>query len=280
VVPSFDHGDLRIHFSERGDPKGTPLVLIHGLLWSSRMLRRLAAYLPHHRVLLVDVRGHGESSKPTDSASYSWDLLASDVIGLLDHLHLDRAVVGGLSLGANVTLATANAHPDRVAGMVVEMPVLDRSEPFARPVFGALASVLDAGAPILGPFAAGIAHAPLPRQFPELAAVRDVLALHPKSGAALVRGLLADRLFLEDLHADRLTMPALVIGHRNDPLHALQDARALVELLPDAELDVRHTIADYRVQPKALADLLITFLARCNSGGTRGSGHGHGHGHG
>jgi hypothetical protein len=56
-------------------------------------------------------------------------------------------------------------------------------------------------------------------------------------------------------------MPTLVIGHRGDPLHVLADARQLVELLPDARLDVRHSIADYRLQPGRLAALLSDFLA-------------------
>ena len=262
-VPFFDNAGVRIHFSERGDTDGQPLVLIHGLLLSSRMMRRLASYLPEQRVLLIDVRGHGASDKPTDAAAYSWSSLASDVIGLLDHLGLERAVVGGLSLGANVTLATGNEAPERVAGMIVEMPVLDGSEWAARPVFGALATMLDVGAPVLGPFGRAVSHLPLPGHVPELALVRDVLSLRPKSGAALVHGLLADELLLDDLDVPRLTMPTLVIGHGGDPLHALDDARALAALLPDAQLDVRHTIADYRVKPQQLARLLGDFLARC-----------------
>ena len=261
-MPSFDHGNLTIHYSERGDPAGPPVVLIHGLLWSSRMMRRIADYLPDHRMLLIDLRGHGPSSRPTAAEFYSWDTLASDVIALLDHLEIDRAVIGGLSLGANVTLAAGNTWPDRVAGMIVEMPVLDRGAPFARPVFGGLANVLATTAPVLGPVTRRVAGLPMPKSIPDLAALRDVLALEPKSSAALLRGLLADQLFLADLDATRLTMPTLVIGHRGDPLHVLDDARDLVALLPDARLDVRHTIADYRVRPGLLAKVLLEFLER------------------
>lgn len=256
----FDHGDLRIHYSERGDPDGPPVVMIHGLLWSARMMQRIAERLPDHRVLLIDLRGHGQSSKPTDPMFYSWDTLGSDVVSLLDHLDIDQAVVGGLSLGANVTLATANTWPQRVSAMIVEMPVLDRAAPFARPVFGALAHVLDTAAPALTPVTAAAAKVPMPRSIPELAALRDVLSLQPRSGAALVYGLLDDQLFLEDLDPAVLTMPTLVIGHKGDPLHPLDDARDLVGLLPDARLDVRHTIADYRIRTDLLADLLTDFL--------------------
>jgi pimeloyl-ACP methyl ester carboxylesterase len=259
-VPRFTHDGLDLHYSERGDPDGPPVVLVHGLLWSSRMFRRVAAQLADHRVLLIDVRGHLPSDRPTDPAAYSWATLAGDVVGLLDHLGLERAVVGGLSLGANVALAAGNEHADRVAGLVVEMPVLDRSEPFARRVFTALAATLDTVAPVLGPVGRAVPGVPVPRGIPELAAVRDVLSLDPRAGAALIRGLLDDQLLLGDLRPDVLTMPTLVIGHRSDPLHALADARALVELLPDARLVERHSILDYRVLAAAYGRELDRFL--------------------
>lgn len=259
-VPTFDHDGLVLHYSERGDPEGPPFVMVHGLLWSSRMLRRIAELLPGQRVLLLDVRGHGASDRPTDPARYSWSALAGDVVALLDHLGIDRAVVGGLSLGANVTLAVAAEHPDRVAAIVPEMPVLDRAFTFGHAAFGALATTLETTGPVLGPVTRTVAKVPVPGGIPELAAVRDVLSLDPEAGAALVRGLLADDLTFARIDAPHLTMPALVIGHRGDPLHVLADARQLAEELPDARLDVRWSMADYRVRPDRLARLLTDFL--------------------
>lgn len=261
AVPFFDHDGLRLHYSERGDPDGHPVVLIHGLLWSSRMLRRVAEMLPDHRVLLLDVRGHGASSRPTEVDRYSWSLLAGDVVGLLDHLGIERAVVGGLSLGANVALAVAAEHLDRVSGIVPEMPVLDRAEPFGRPVFRALADVLDTAAPLLDPLGELVGSVPLPASIPELAAVRDVLAVDPEPAAALVRGLLSRDLLFEHIRPEQLDIPALVIGHRGDPLHVLEDARELAARLPRARLVERWTILDYRVRPDLLAEELVSFLA-------------------
>jgi pimeloyl-ACP methyl ester carboxylesterase len=260
-VPEFHHDGLNLHFSERGDPQGPPFVMVHGLLWSSRMLRRIAGLLPDHRVLLLDVRGHIPSDRPTDPARYSWSSLAGDVVGLLDHLGIDRAVVGGLSLGANVTLATAMDHPDRVAAMVVEMPVLDRARTFGHAVFGGLARALELGGSRLGAVTAAIARLPAPRSIPEVAALRDVLSLDPVAGAALVRGLLADDLVFDRIAPEQTAIPALVIAHRGDPLHVLADARELVARLPDAQLIERWSIADYRIRPDLLAIELTKFLA-------------------
>jgi pimeloyl-ACP methyl ester carboxylesterase len=260
-MPELVHDGLRLHYAERGDREGRPVVLIHGLLWSARMMERLASLLPDHRMVLIDLRGHGRSDRPTDEARYRWSTLASDVVALLDELALERAVVGGLSLGANVTLATADAHPDRVEAMVVEMPVLDRAEPAARRVFGGLARSLETGSPLLGPFARAVNGLPVPRRPAEIAALRDVIGADPVAAAALVRGLLSDSLLFADLHPDRLTMPTLVIGHARDPIHVLDDARQLAAVLPNARLIERSSIADYRVRPDLLAGELEAFLA-------------------
>jgi pimeloyl-ACP methyl ester carboxylesterase len=235
--------------------------MVHGMLWSSRMLRRIAELLPEHRVLLIDLRGHGRSSKPTDPSLYGWSRFASDVVALLDHLDLERAVVGGLSLGANVTLATGNEHPDRVAAMVPEMPVLDRAEGFGRPVFGGLARAFERTGPALASLTDLISRVPVPASVPELAALRDVLSVEPEVGAAVVRGLLSDDLVFARLDPERMSMPTLVIGHRGDPLHVLEDARDLVEMLPNARLDERFSIMDYRLRTDLLADTLTEFLS-------------------
>jgi pimeloyl-ACP methyl ester carboxylesterase len=259
-VPWFRRQDLELHYGERGDPNGEPIVLLHGLLWSSRMLDRLAGHLGDRRILLLDLHGHGPSSRPTDPARYAWHELAADVTALLDHVGLERAVVGGLSLGANVALATAVQAPERVRAMILEMPVLRRGHPTGQAAFGALARVYGAGAPVLGPLAGAVARFPLPR-VPELVAVRDVLSADPRAAAALLRGLLDDEPVPEDdATLAGLTMPALVIGHGGDPLHALDDARDLAERLPEGELLEARSIIDHRVRTGALAGHLRRFL--------------------
>lgn len=260
-MPMFERDGIELHYSERGEPDGLPIVMIHGLMWSSRMFSRLADMLPGYRVLLLDVRGHGKSSRPVEASDYSWSLLADDVIALLDHLGLERAVVGGLSLGANVTLAVAMNHPDRVCGLVPEMPVLDRAEPFGRPVFNTLAEVMDGSRHLLAPVGCVVGKIPVPRSIPEIAAIRDVGAIQPRSTSALLRGILADDLRMERIAPEQIEVPALVIGHRGDPLHVLEDARELARRMPNARLVERWTILDYRVRPDLLVDELVEFLA-------------------
>src|SRR5215469_2334673 len=104
-----------------------PLILIHGLLLSQQMHWPLARDLAArgNRVITVDLLGHGESDRPRDMWRYSMRIFAQQLLGLLDHLELDEAVVMGTSLGANTALELAALAPERLRVMVIEMPVLD-----------------------------------------------------------------------------------------------------------------------------------------------------------
>ena len=88
-----------------------------------------------YRVALLDLLGHGRSDKPTHASTYRIDSYADQVIALLDHLGAERAVLGGISLGANVSLFAAAHYPERVEALVLEMPVLERAVPAAAMVF-------------------------------------------------------------------------------------------------------------------------------------------------
>src|SRR5687768_1897664 len=78
-----------------------------------------------NRVITLDLLGHGASDRPRDMWRYSMSLFGEQTIGLLDHLGVDEAVVLGTSLGANTALEAAAIAPERLRGMIVEMPVLD-----------------------------------------------------------------------------------------------------------------------------------------------------------
>src|SRR5690242_15320246 len=130
--------------------KGRPLILVHGLLLSQLMHQPLAEDLAArgNRVITVDLLGHGESDRPRDMWRYSMPLFGEQVIALLDHLEIERAVVGGTSLGANITLEAAIRAPERMEGLVVEMPVLDNALLGCALAFTPLLVALTFGAPV------------------------------------------------------------------------------------------------------------------------------------
>src|SRR3954449_5002175 len=116
----------RLAYTSYGEgPRVT--VLVHGLLLSQKMHEPLARALAQrgNRVVTLDLLGHGRSDRPHDMSEYSMSFFGEQMIALLDHLEVDEAVLAGTSLGANATLEAATQAPDRVRGMLIEMPVLD-----------------------------------------------------------------------------------------------------------------------------------------------------------
>src|SRR5438093_1432112 len=96
ATAAFEHQGYRLAYSEYGSgPR--PLVLLPGLLLPRKMHAPLAEALAEkgNRVICLDLLGHGESDRPRDMWRYSMPIFGEQVVGLLDHLELDEAVVGG-----------------------------------------------------------------------------------------------------------------------------------------------------------------------------------------
>jgi pimeloyl-ACP methyl ester carboxylesterase len=85
--------------------------------------------------VLLDLLGHGGSDKPAHATQHRMDRYARQVVAVLDELGVDRAIVGGVSLGANVSLRVAVQAPERVAALLLEMPVLEWATPAAASLF-------------------------------------------------------------------------------------------------------------------------------------------------
>ncbi len=101
---------MNLHFSEAG--RGTPVVLLHGFPLTGEIWREQRQSLAaHYRVITPDLRGHGQS--PAPAGIYEMELLAGDVLELLDSLQIERAVIMGHSMGGYVTLAAWKLAPAR-----------------------------------------------------------------------------------------------------------------------------------------------------------------------
>lgn len=147
---SFEHEGHRLVYDEYGSGDSV-VVYLHGLLLDSNLNRGIADALADrgNRVVLLDLLGHGRSDSPAHAAEYRIDSYAEQVIGLLDHLGVERAVLGGLSLGANVSLFAAVEHPERVQGLVLEMPVLEWAVPSAALAFVPMLLAAHYGRPVM-----------------------------------------------------------------------------------------------------------------------------------
>ena len=116
-MPSFDHDGVEIAFLDEGE--GEPIVLVHGFASNKEVNWIFPGWVSTlrkagRRVIALDNRGHGASTKLYDPAAYHSALMADDVRALLDHLGLPRADVMGYSMGARNTAFLAMANPDRV----------------------------------------------------------------------------------------------------------------------------------------------------------------------
>ena len=109
---------IQLPYVEQGDATGVPVVMLHGVTDSWRSFEHVLPYLPEDvRAIAVTQRGHGEAPKP--ESGYLIEDLAGDVIGLLDELGIERAVLVGHSMGSWVTQRVAIDHPERVIGIVL-----------------------------------------------------------------------------------------------------------------------------------------------------------------
>jgi pimeloyl-ACP methyl ester carboxylesterase len=109
---------VRLYYEVHGS--GPAVLLSHGYSSSSRMWRgQVAAFKDRYRIIVWDMRGHGDSDYPDDPALYSTAHTVADMAALLDECGLDKAVIGGLSLGGYSTLAFHKAHPKRCTALLL-----------------------------------------------------------------------------------------------------------------------------------------------------------------
>jgi pimeloyl-ACP methyl ester carboxylesterase len=258
-MPEFDHNGNRISYDEYGAGE-RPLVLIHGLLMNRRMFDRLGPAMADrgNRVIALDLLGHGRSDRPAEMSQYSMTFFARQVEALLDHLDLDSAVVGGTSLGANVTLELAFLSPKRVRGMMVEMPVLDNALLAAAVIFTPIMVGLRFGEPVLKLIAAGARRIPRTNQLLDIGL--DWIRQDPAASEAILEGLFLGSSAPHHQFRVEMTQPALVIGHHADPLHPFSDSGMLAEELPNARLIEASSILEWRISPDRLDGELARFL--------------------
>jgi pimeloyl-ACP methyl ester carboxylesterase len=257
---SFEVEGLRIHYEVYGTGPNV-LVFIHGILLDTQMNRRLASNLAAagHRVVLLDLPGHGQSDKPRHASAHRIDSYAHYIVALLDELGVDEAVIGGVSLGANVSLQVAAQAPTRVRGLLIEMPVLEWAVPGAALVFLPMLLGVHYAAPLARAVAWLARHLPKTTIGPVDSFV-TTLTLDPEETTAVLHGMLAGPVTptYEERHA--IAAPALVIGHKIDFIHPFTDADHLARQLPLARLVEARSVIELRFAPERLTSHIIEFL--------------------
>ncbi|MGQ0698670.1 MAG: alpha/beta fold hydrolase [Panacagrimonas sp.] len=259
----FFHGHYRLGYEVYGPAQGTPVLLIHGILLDAYCNRDIAGALAAegYRVILLDLLGHGRSDKPTKAAEHRVDFYAEQVLGLMDHLGLERAIMGGVSLGAITTLTAACIAPHRVRALILEMPVMENAVPAAALMLVPLMLAVHYAKPLYRVFARLLRHLPEPRRA-VMNSVRNALASEPEVIRAILHGILVGPVVPSLRRRKHIQQPSLVIGHARDPLHDLGDAKALKRQLPNAEMLVARSMLELRTKPERLMPQILDFLRR------------------
>lgn len=240
------------------------ILLLHGLTLSRKMHYPLAEELVArgNRVILLDLLGHGDSDRPRGIWRYSMAQFADQSFALLEELGVGEVVVGGTSLGANVTLEMASRDPDRIRGMIVEMPVLDHALVACAIIFTPMLIALQVGSPVVT--AAGKVLSRVPRGMHHLAdLLLDAGVQDPQSLAAVFKGLFFGRVAPPRDIRPKITSPAIVLGHPADVIHPFSDAELLATELPNGRLVVARSIYEMRIWPKRLTDEICAFVDEC-----------------
>lgn len=220
-MPSFTHGAVEIAFLDEGD--GDPIVLVHGFAsskevnwerpgWTTTLTRA------GRRVIALDDRGHGASTKLYDPADYHTALMAEDVRALLDHLQIARADVMGYSMGARICAFLALKHPDRVRSVILGGLGIKLVEGIGLPE--SIAEALEA--PSLDDVSDPIGHM--------FRAFADQTKSDRRALAACIRG---SRQVLSREEVAQIHAPALVAVGGKDPIAGA--AQPLASLLPNGK---------------------------------------------
>ena len=225
---------LRLHYAERGDSDAPPLLLLHGWPDSWYSFSRLLPLLPpRYRAIALDQRGFGDSERP--GSGYGIADLASDATDFLDTLGIERATMVGHSMGSFVARRVAEAHPARVARLVLVGSGFSPVNPVTREVQASLTRLEN---PVSTEFArqfqAGTVYAPVPPDFFE-----GLVAESVKLPARLWRAVLDGLLTFDDAEQlGRIAAPTLILWGDRDALFPREDQDRLVTAIPGARLTI------------------------------------------
>ena len=218
VFSTFTHDGLELSYFDAGDKAGPATLLIHGFASSALVNWVHPGWLQTlgqagRRVIAIDNRGHGRSSKPHEPAAYHPSLMAADAAALLDHLGIGRADVMGYSMGARISTFMALGHSERVRSLVL----------------GGLGIGLVDGVGDWDPIAEALLAPSLDDVTHERGRMFRAFADKTKSDRrALAACIASNRALVSEADLARIGQPALVcVGTKDDIAGSAQDLAAL-----------------------------------------------------
>ena len=257
--------DATLNYTESGRASGPTIVLVHGFPFSQEMWTpQVGALDQRHRVITYDVRGHGKS--PAGDGQYTIELFVDDLIGLLDHLRIEKAIVCGLSMGGYIALRAIERNPERFRALILcdTQSGVDSNEGKVKRA-AAMKTVKQQGA---AAYAEGFVKAVFaPATFttnPEaVKKIKAVIASNPSLGICGTLLALAAR---TDTTASlsKIAVPTLILVGELDAITPPSAAQAMQEKIRGSELHVipRAAHLSNLENPQEFNARLLDFLAR------------------
>lgn len=237
----FDHDGLVFRYIDIGS--GLPFVFQHGLGGDCRKMFDLTRPIKGVRLISFDARFHGETRPLGPPEKIGFDQSADDLLALLDHLKIEKAIIGGLSMGAGIALNFAIRHPERTLALILSRPAwLDQAFPENVRMFPEMAGLMRS----LGGKAGR-------EVFEKSETYARILAESTDSAAAML-GMFEDPISIETVEKferipracpapDRkdwrsIKVPTLVLANHHDPIHPYPMGPELASVFPNSELGI------------------------------------------
>ena len=117
-MPKVLINGINLYYEDHGT--GFPVVFTHGIAGTTKSWDgQVPAFSKKYRFITYDMRGHGQTDAPDDLSKYTLDIVVEDIYQLLRHLGIQKAIVGGLSLGGHLAIHFYNQHPDMAAAIIL-----------------------------------------------------------------------------------------------------------------------------------------------------------------
>ena len=265
-MPRATVNEIDLAYRDSGGD-GTPVVLLHGFPFRSSLWDpQFEALGDTYRLIAPDLRGFGDSSLPDPEgpAGYSMEAFASDVVALLDHLGIEQAVLGGLSMGGYITFEFLRRDPERVRGLVLAdtRPDPDSDEVRARRDAQIHQVASTGGESLIQPMMAALLAESTEASSPAAEALRAVMeGQDDRSWIGGLEAMKARPDSTPDLAG--IAVPALVLVGEHDGITPPEVARAMSERIPDSRFVVLEGAGHVSnlEAPAAFNDAVETFLA-------------------
>ena len=238
-MPFFNHDSIQFHYRDEG--AGLPFFFQHGLGAEVSQPFSLFQPPPGFRLIAFDARTHGQTHPAGDPSKLRFNTFGEDLLGLMDHLQINRAIVGGISMGAGIALNFTLRFPERVLGLVLSRPAwLDAPNPWNVKMFCLITQLIRQHGAKRGQ-----------EMFKQTAEYKESLQLWPDVANSLVlqfespqveetafrlESIITDTPNPDQQQWKSIHVPTLVLANRQDPIHPFEYGEILAHAIPGAEL--------------------------------------------